>query len=99
MKASEIIKTQCCANLLEVPKCELVAKVEKLEAINELKLYEVKFDGLYSVPCSLLLYAYDHDSAIELAKETLFDNAKITEIVEVKQPEKPSVVFYESGDY
>lgn len=32
MKASEIIKTQCCANLLEVPKCELVAKVEKLEA-------------------------------------------------------------------
>lgn len=35
MKASEIIKTQCCANLLEVPKCELVAKVEQLEnALN-----------------------------------------------------------------
>lgn len=28
----KIIKTQCCANLLEVPKCDLVTKVEGLEA-------------------------------------------------------------------
>jgi len=31
MKASKIIKTKCCANLLGVSKCELVAKVKSLE--------------------------------------------------------------------
>lgn len=35
MKASEIIKTSCCATLLDVPKSELVAMVEKLERENE----------------------------------------------------------------
>lgn len=30
-KTNELIKAQCCASLLEVPKCELVAKVVKLE--------------------------------------------------------------------
>lgn len=30
-KASEIIKTQCCGNMLDIPKCDLIAKVEKLE--------------------------------------------------------------------
>ena len=33
-KASVIIKTQCCGNMLDIPKCELVAKVEKLESDN-----------------------------------------------------------------
>lgn len=31
MSASEIIKTQCCGNMLNEPKCDLVKKVEKLE--------------------------------------------------------------------
>ena len=31
LKASEIIRTQCCGNLLNVPKCELVKQVKILE--------------------------------------------------------------------
>lgn len=35
MKASEIIKQSCCGNMLDEPKCDLIAKVEKLESDNE----------------------------------------------------------------
>ena len=30
-KPSEIIKQSCCGNMLDEPKCDLIAKVEKLE--------------------------------------------------------------------
>lgn len=35
IKASELIKSSCCATLLDVPKSELVAMVERLEKIEE----------------------------------------------------------------
>lgn len=36
MKASQIIKVSCCGSLLDIPKCELLKKVETIEAENTL---------------------------------------------------------------
>lgn len=44
--ASEIIRTQCCGNLLDDPKCYIVDQVRKIEEDNEsLKLLSVVLIG------------------------------------------------------
>ena len=42
-KASELIKQSCCGNMLDVPKCELVAMVEKLEVDNKNLIAALQF--------------------------------------------------------
>lgn len=35
LSPSQIIKSQCCSSMLDVPKCELVQMVENLETQNQ----------------------------------------------------------------
>ncbi len=42
MLASDVIKNQCCGNLLNNPKCELVKKVKILEATIFLQENQLK---------------------------------------------------------
>lgn len=48
MKASEIIKQSCCGNMLDEPKCDLTAKVERLESDNA--IYQKALKEIQSLP-------------------------------------------------
>jgi hypothetical protein len=64
---------------------------------EELKIYEVEFEGIYPVGNCLILCAYNILQAKEIAKKTIIHtkNIKVKEF----KIEKPQVIIYLSGDY
>ena len=64
--------------------------------MDNLKLYEVEFKGMWSVGNCLILLAPNKERATEIAKETI----KHTHVISVDEvPLKEGVVVYLSGDY
>ena len=66
-----------------------------------MKIYKVEFSGMWPVPCGLIIAAPSLAMATIMTDNTFNDSGmKGTKrtIVEVNM-EKPSVIFYESGDY
>ena len=62
-----------------------------------MKIFKVEFEGMWPVPCGLVIAAKDECAAHNIAKKTIThtDKFKITE-VDISQD---CVVFYESGEY
>lgn len=64
--------------------------------MTELKLYSVKFEGVYPVGCHLFLFAESKKEAKEIAEKTITH----TEVIGVREVKpKKGVMSYASGDY
>jgi hypothetical protein len=75
MKASEIIKTQCCATLLEVPKNKLVERVEWLE--NSCDIFSSFFKVVNQCKAGFHLEINQHKNYYENVENYLVDLGEI----------------------
>ena len=64
-----------------------------------MKLFRIKFEPLWPVPCGLLILAETEERALQIAKETITHEQ--TEPLEIKEIplDKEGVAFYEDGNY
>ena len=62
-----------------------------------MKLYQVEFDGMYTVGNCLILIAKDKREARKMAEKKI-THTKVKSINEVKM-DKSKIVLYLSGDY
>ena len=64
---------------------------------KEIKIYKVLFKPKFPVPCGLIIAAKNKDEAEKIADETIkhTDDFMVMEL----DTSKPSVLFYESGNY
>ena len=81
-------------------KCEFfldIANKSERKEFVKMKIFEIDFKGMWGVPSGLIIAANNKEEATMIAKETI----KHTGVKGVKEIDtsKPTVVFYESGDY
>lgn len=63
----------------------------------KLKLYSVEFEPIYPIGSALILLEYNEEGAIKMASETI-KHTNIFTVTEISM-KKPSVVYFQDGDY
>jgi hypothetical protein len=62
-----------------------------------MRIYKVKFDPVWPVPCGLIIAARGIDECDKIARETITHTKEFT--IEEVDITEPCVIFYESGEY
>lgn len=62
-----------------------------------MKIFKVEFDCMYPVGCGLVIAANDRAEALKIARETIMHDYPHS--IEEVDLSKPTVIFYQSGEY